>query len=195
MKKSLLLLALSLVVLQGTAQESAFNQLPEHRDIAKNELSLNAFNVLIFGVLDGTYERIISEQGSISIGVFADVFDKREGENVDFSEVYTKDFAITTTYKFFFSEDRIARGFYAEGFGMLSSGTTEETREIPSQTGSFEDVEIDYTDFALGLGIGGKFVAKKGFMIDVSFGIGRNLFNNDSPVLVILPSANVGYRF
>ena len=57
------------------------------------------------------------------------------------------------------------------------------------------DVEVEYSDFALGFGVGGKFVSKNGFLIDLSFGIGRNLFNRDSPDLVVLPNINVGYRF
>lgn len=197
MKTLLLFLTLSLVALEVTAQGNTYNQQQDHRDLAKNELSLNAFNILIFGVLEGTYERVISEQSSISVDVFADVFDKREGENIDFSELYTRDFAITTGFKFFFSEDKVARGFYAEGFGMLSTGETSESRETTGPGGelNYTEMEVDYTDFALGLGLGGKFVARQGFLIDVSFGLGRNLFNNDSPVLVIQTAINVGYRF
>lgn len=197
MKKLLLFLALSLVAYTGTAQENSYNQQLDHRDLAKNELSLNAFNILIFGVLEGTYERVISDQSTISVDVFADVFNKKEGEDIDFSEVYTRDFAITTGFKFFFNEDKIARGFYAEGFGMLSGGETFESHETTGPGGEpdFTEVEVDYTDFALGLGLGGKFVARQGFLIDVSFGMGRNLFNNDSPVLVIQTAVNVGYRF
>lgn len=197
MKNLLLFLILSLIALEGTAQGNTYNQQPDHRDLAKNELSLNAFNILIFGVLEGTYERVISEQSSISVDVFADVFDKKEGEDIDFSELYTRDFALTTSFKFFFSEDKVARGFYAEGFGMLSTGETLESRETTGPGGevNYTEVELDYTDFALGLGLGGKFVARQGFLIDVSFGVGRNLFNNDSPVLVVQTAVNVGYRF
>lgn len=197
MKKLLFLLSLLLVAFTGTAQQNSYNEQLDHRDVAKNELSLNAFNILIFGVLEGTYERVISDQSSISVDVFADVFDKKEGEDIDFSEVYTRDFALTTSFKFFFSEDKIARGFYAEGFGMLSTGETLETQELTRPGGeiTYSEVETGYTDFALGLGLGGKFVARQGFLIDVSFGLGRNLFNNDSPVLVVQTAVNVGYRF
>lgn len=168
------------------------------RDSAKNEVGLNVLNVLLFGALDLSYERLMSDHSSLSFEMFSKVFNKNEGEDVDLSKVYAKDFSLTTKFKYFFDEEKTAWGFYAEGFGMFSNGMNERevTRTNPT-TGAKEEVEVDleFTDFALGVGVGGKFVSKQGFLVDVSFGLGRNLFHRDSPDIVILPSISAGYRF
>ena len=52
-----------------------------------------------------------------------------------------------------------------------------------------------YTDFALGFGLGGKFVSKQGFFLDLSTGIGRNLFSDVSPTIVGQFNVNLGFRF
>lgn len=179
------------------AQQNTFNEEQFPRDIAQNELSANVFNVLIFGALDVTYERILTDHSSLSVDIFTKLTNKNEGEDFDLSEAYAKDFSLTTKFKFFFKEENTAWGFYAEAFGMISSGENEKEVKKTSPSGEifYEDEFLDYTDLALGVGVGHKYVAKQGFMIDLSFGVGRNLFHKDSPDIVILPAINVGYRF
>ena len=45
-----------------------------------------------------------------------------------------------------------------------------------SSLSSFEDENV--TDFALGIGLGGKWITKSGFIGELNLGIGRNLFEN-----------------
>lgn len=192
-----------LVVLALLASQITFGQVTEqenplhHRDIARNEVSLNVFNVLIFGAVDIGYERIISDYSSIAVEVFSNTMNKNEGEDFDLSKAYTKDFSITSKFKYFLQENNTAWGFYAEGFLMYSDGFNDKEVEVVGEGGATrtEEVAVEYSDVAVGVGVGGKFVAKKGFLIDLSFGLGRNMFNRDSPDLVIIPNINVGYRF
>ena len=178
------------------SQESQQTEALTHRDVSRNELSLNVFNILIFGAIDGSYERILNDHSSLGVEVFSKAFNKNKGEDIDLAEAYTKDFSVTTKFKYFFRENKSAHGFYAEAFGMYSDGWTEKEVEISTNGSTYlQDVDVEYSDFALGFGVGGKFVSKNGFLIDLSFGIGRNLFNRDSPDLVVLPNINVGYRF
>ncbi|WP_424493638.1 hypothetical protein [Salinimicrobium sp. GXAS 041] len=179
------------------AQQTDYYEEPTARETAQNELSANAFNVLVFGALDLGYERILSDHNSISVDLFTKLLNKNEGEDFDLSEAYAKDFSLTTRFKFFFNEDYSAWGFYAEGFAMLSSGENKKKVELTDTEGETytEERYLDYTDFAIGVGAGYKYAAKQGFVIDLSFGLGRNLFHKDSPDLVILPAVNVGYRF
>ena len=168
------------------------------REIAKNEVGLDVLNVLVFGALDVSYERILSEQTSLGLDFFSKVFNKNEGEENDISRVYDKDFSLTSDFKFYINDDKIASGFYAQAFGMLSSGENDkDVTELDPVTGEETTVEqeVEYTDFALGFGVGIKYVAKKGFLLDAGFGVGRNLFNKNSPDVVLLPTLNVGYRF
>lgn len=168
------------------------------RDTTKSEVHLNILNLLVFGALDVGYERLINDHASAGVEIFSKVFNKNEGEDVDLSKVYAKDFSITGRFKYFLQEENTSWGYYAELFGMFSNGDNEVEMDFEnSETGEMEtkEVDIEYTDIAMGIGVGGKFVAKQGFLIDVSFGIGRNLFDKNSPDIVLLPSVNLGYRF
>ncbi len=169
-----------------------------HRDTTRNEISVNILNTLVFGALDVSYERILNNHSSISAEVFSKVFNKNEGEEGDLSELYTKNFSLTTKFKYFLNEENMAWGYYAEAFGMISSGKNEKMVTITDrETGQPKEIEaeLDYIDAALGIGIGRKFISKKGFFLDVSVGIGRNLFQRDAPVIVVLPGFNIGYRY
>ena len=206
-------LFLLLIALPLAAQETGLDVLPEEnvvmeeqlqeeiifrRDSTQSEVHLNVLNLLVFGALDVGYERLINDHASAGVEIFSKVFNKNEGEDVDLSKVYAKDFSITGRFKYFLQEERTAWGYYAEAFGMFSNGTNEKEVEIrDGTTGELKTIEADleYTDIGLGVGVGGKWVAKQGFLIDVSFGIGRNLFDKNSPDVVLLPSVNIGYRF
>ena len=61
----------------------------------------------------------------------------------------------------------------------------------------FVDEEDFRTDFALGFAVGGKWVTKRGFSIELFGGIGRNLFNNEGTdyELIGKGGVNLGYRF
>jgi len=170
---------------ETTSSEEVFK-----RDIAKNELSIGAFNLVVFGALDIAYERIITPNSSWAVEAFVLALN-----NDNIGDPYEKDYSLTGKYKYFFS-DRTAWGFYVNGLAMISSG--EFTR--------YEDILIDdyyigrnttknYTDFALGFGLGGKFVSKQGFFLDLSTGIGRNLLSEDSPTIVGQFNVDLGFRF
>jgi hypothetical protein len=62
----------------------------------------------------------------------------------------------------------------------------------------FDDDEDNWvTDFALGIGLGGKWVTKKGLIGEVNFGIGRNLFESGDTDYDFVGKfgITVGYRF
>lgn len=159
------------------------------RDLLKNELSIGAFNLVAFGALDVAYERIITPNSSWAIEAFILALDRA---NEDASDVYAKDFSLTGKYKYFFG-DRAAWGFYVNGLAMISAG--EYDKDVLQPDGWYEYETENYTDFALGFGLGGKFVSKQGFFLDLSTGIGRNLLSNDSPTIVGQFNVNLGFRF
>ncbi|MHA7059188.1 hypothetical protein ACWGOQ_0018320 [Aquimarina sp. M1] len=172
-----------------------------HRDTSKNELSINPFNIVAFGALDLGYERILNDNSSLGFDFFYRLVEEREEDDdydlIDTDGVFDKEIAFTTRFKYFFG-NRVARGFYVEAFGMLSSGEHDNYVVVYDDQGNFVssgDVEEEYTDFALGFSVGGKFVTRNGFFIDLGFGIGRNLFNNKAPEIVLRPNLYLGYRF
>lgn len=181
-----------------TETETETELVKTHRDTTRNEVSWNIMNTLVFGALDISYERILTDHSSISAEVFSKVFNKNKGEEGDLSKTYAKDFSMTTKFKYFLDEKNMAWGYYAEAFAMISNGVNEKTVTLTDrETGEPKEIEaeLDYIDVALGIGVGRKFISKKGFFLDVSVGIGRNLFQKDSPVIVVLPGFHIGYRY
>ncbi|WP_373056255.1 hypothetical protein [Zunongwangia sp. H14] len=193
MKKPILLLALLCLGISAAAQETEdASSTLETRDTAQNELSIGAFNLVAFGAVDLAYERIINENSTWSGELFFLALNK---DNEDDGDPFYKKFSLTGKYKYFFSSN-YARGFYIHGFGMLSSGEYNEYDYIYDENGyMLGDVDHNYTDFAIGFGLGGKFVAPGGFFLDLSAGIGRNLLSEDSPIVVGQFNVNLGFRF
>jgi hypothetical protein len=166
--KKITLLILLFVTTILIAQEKEENKYPQDVD-KKQELKINAFNLITFAALDVSYERLISSESSFGVALFYN-FSDIENSNIGFP----KKFSITPYYRWFFAEGKYARGFFVEGFGMLNT---------------YEDYFYDFnnsakvqneTAFALGVSVGGKFVTKSGFTTEVYLGVGRNLISNDN---------------
>jgi hypothetical protein len=183
----LMLFSISLSYSQET--EATENLSTDPRDTNSNELSLNAFNVVAFGALEIVYERVISENSTWALEAFVNLNNE---DSID--DAYEKDLSLTGKYKHFFSSSH-ARGFYVHGFGMLSGGEQETDYFYDSiRDEGYYEYE-SYTDFAIGFGIGGKFISQGGFLLDLSTGIGRNLFSDRSPEIVGQFMVNLGIRF
>ncbi len=187
--KKITLLILLFVTTLSIAQENVENKYPQDIN-KKQELKLNAFNLIAFSSLDVSYEKLINPESSFGVALFYNFSDI---ENSDIG--FPKKFSITPYYRWFFSETRYARGFFVEGFGMLNT---------------YEDIFYDYdtsnskvqneTAFALGISVGGKFVTKAGFTTEVYLGVGRNLINNENDDyfdfnIVGRFGISLGYRF
>ena len=188
MKKNTLLILLFVVTLSiAQEKEEIYPQ-----DInKKHELKLNTFNLIAFSSLDISYEKLINTESSFGVALFYN-FSDIEYDNIGFP----KKFSITPYYRWFFSENKFAKGFFVEGFGMLNT---------------YEDIFYDFnndsnkvqseTAFALGISVGGKFVTKSGFTTEVYLGVGRNLIQNENDDdffefnIVGRFGISLGYRF
>ncbi|MEJ6674087.1 MAG: DUF3575 domain-containing protein [Polaribacter sp.] len=174
MKKILLFLLVTFVSLSITAQEfegPKENRYPEKVE-KKNELKLNAFNLIAFAALDISYEKVISANSSYGVAIFYN-FSDYENDDITFP----KKFSITPYYRWFFSEYQYAQGFFIEGFGMLN--TFQDFYDSYDYNNNYSKIETQ-TSFALGISVGGKFVLKEGFTAEVLAGVGRNLIKGES---------------
>ena len=192
--KNLIPVLFLLLCLSSFSQEAVIeNETIYRRDIAKNELTIGALNLVGFGALDLSYERILNPSSSWAVEAFILALNR---DNEDLDDAFSKDFSLTGKYKYFFG-DRSAWGFYVNGLAMLSSGEDDNDYYVYDENGTsiYRNDTKNYTDLALGFGLGGKFVAKHGFVFDLNAGIGRNLFSSDSPTIVGQLNANLGYRF
>lgn len=177
MQKSILAILLLISVFTLNAQEED-NQ--NKSDSKKNEIKANGL-YLVIGVLDFTYERLLNEESAIGINV-AVPYDKDIKDELQYY--------ISPYYRFYFGK-KYAAGFFIEGFGMLNSAEREFDFFV-------NDEDREYvTDFALGIGLGGKWITEGGFIGEVNFGVGRNLFESEKTTIDFVSKLGIslGYRF
>lgn len=181
MNRTLLVLLFSLLLSYSSfSQESKQDNATDQNF---NELKLNGL-FLVLGAFDVTYERTINEESAFGINVFLP-FDNDISDDINYY--------ISPYYRFYFG-NKYAAGFFVEGFGMLNS-TNDYI--YTSDGFDFSSEKENITDFALGIGLGGKWITKSGFVGELNAGVGRNLFNNDRYDYEIVGKIGVtlGYRF
>ena len=159
----------------------AFGYSQEKVDFPKNEIKGNAL-FLVAGALEVTYEHLLNEESGVGVSLL-----------VPFTNNIDTKFALSPFYRFYFGK-KPAAGFFAEGFGMLDSYHQKSDGGFFS---NYSGPEKNVTDFALGFGLGGKWVTRKGFILEINAGIGRNLFNSSGTdhQTVGRGGINLGYRF
>ena len=151
-----------------------------------NEIKLNALYGVL-GALDLTYERLLNEESGAGIEVFIPLDDDI---NDDIN------YYVSPYYRLYFG-DKYAAGFFLEGFGLLSS-ENETYFDFSNEFDPSPTIRRDkVTNFALGIGVGGKWITNSGFVGELGFGVGRNIINNyeDGGDFVGKLQITVGYRF
>ena len=177
MKKIILFLCLFISAL-SYAQVNTEADAPEFpQDLnKKSELKINALTLLAAKWIDVSYENLINEESSF--GVAATLNTDTTGSDLKYS--------LTPYYRRYFS-NKLARGFFVEGFGMLFSAKDTDLFGFGGQ--EFE------TGVALGISVGGKFVSKQGFTTELLLGFGRNLSNDNYNDSIGRIGISFGYRF
>ena len=192
MKKLLLLFTFSTFIV-GYSQENVQVDATETPSFKRNEARLNAA-ALIAGVFELSYERVLNEESGAGISLyFAGATADLEGNYVPFS--------ITPYYRIYFGK-KPAAGFFFEGFGMYNVTNTYYDKYTYFDFGYSYATRVEggkVSDFALGFGLGGKWMTRKGVVFELSAGIGRNLFNEKNNTIgtkiVGRGALSVGYRF
>jgi len=150
----------------------------------KNEVKINVISPLT-GAFEATYERNLNAKSSLGVsGLY--VFNDNADEDMNYS--------ISPYYRRYFGK-KYASGFFAEGFGMLSSIDGKKVYDI-NDTSKFTEGP-DVIDFSIGIGLGSKWVTKSGFIFEVNAGWGKLLFNPDKTdhTQVVRFGFHLGYRF
>jgi hypothetical protein len=148
---------------------------------SQQEIKLNIANALVIRSLEISYEKHISIENSFGISALFNLVE----QEADFR--YNENIMVTPYFRHYFTADK-PWNFFGEGFIGINSGKKDIKRE-------FNTVKLEYTDAALGVAIGSKYISKGGLIIDIYAGIGRNLFLSDSPMLVPRGGLNVGWKF
>ncbi|MDB2385235.1 DUF3575 domain-containing protein [Polaribacter sp.] len=148
---------------------------------AQQEVKLDIADALVIRSIEVSYERILNEESSIGISALFNLAD----QDIDFR--YNENVMITPFYRHYFT-NQYKWNFFGEGFLGINSGKRESEKDS-------NVYDIEYTDAALGVAVGTKYVSNGGLIIDIYGGLGRNLFGTDSPTLVPRIGLNVGWRF
>jgi len=165
----------------------------QQETLKNNEIKINMSNLIGFKFLDVGYEKILNEESAFGVSVLFNI-DKSDANDDSGLDEY-RTFSITPYYRHFFS-NKYASGFFVEVFTMLHSGEEEQDviyTDFPPYESFSEDKK--YTDFAVGISAGAKFVSKRGFVAEVYLGIGRDLLNNHDYEVVGRGGVSIGYRF
>lgn len=141
----------------------------------KHEVKINGLALITSEWIDVSYEYLINSESSFGVGVQFGLDDSNS-----IGDTY-RTFSLTPYYRRYFSKG-YAKGFYVEGFGMLNTNDDDFLRTTT-------------THFALGISVGGKFVSKNGFTLDLFAGIGRNLGDATNIEAVGRVGVSLGYRF
>lgn len=155
MKRILILLLFTSIV--SYAQLTDLNP-PKNR----TEIKFNLLSVSL-GALDFEFERTLNRHSSVGMS-FRQAFDQGQHSEV------------AAFYRHYFGK-KYASGFFIEGFGMYHSKYVYQySFGSPLPT---NDVFRFGSDFAIGVGIGYKYVAKNGLILQAHLGAGRNLINGN----------------
>ncbi|WP_378173609.1 hypothetical protein [Aquimarina sp. SS2-1] len=188
MKKNLLLIAILIFcVKSGLSQEDESNLYK--RDTQKNDISINLHPFLITEGFSINYDRVLKKDISIGINFFKAYDNQNTIDNRDIDITSRTNFSIMPNIKYYVGK-RFARRFYVQGLAMISSGT-QTSFVNNNQTAQ----DIDFTDIALGIGIGDKRILKNGVFIDFGIAIAYNIIDKNSPDILVHPNLSLGYRF
>lgn len=161
----------------------------DYYNLPNNEFKINMSNLIAFKWLDVAYENIISEESSIGVSVLASFDDERDNKSLD--EYRT--FSVTPYYRHFL-HSRYADGFFVEAFTMVHTGKIEDY-DYDANSSIRSDYDDKYTDFAVGVSIGTKYVTPGGFVAEAYAGIGRDLLGNSDLEIVGRGGVSIGFRF
>lgn len=140
----------------------------------KNEVKIN-FAMLFLGPIELSYERFLTEKSALGSNFLI--------SNKTFFGNHIN-FAASPYYRSYFGKG-LCQGLFIDGFTTINHGKNVNKNVV-------------FTDLALGLGGGYKWKHSQGLLIELSAGIGKNLFKSDSnpsPSFIINGGLRVGYTF
>ncbi|CAM1371149.1 conserved exported hypothetical protein [Tenacibaculum sediminilitoris] len=149
---------------------------------AQQEVKVDLLDALAFKTLEVSYEYYTTERSSVGISALFN-FEKR---SADFK--YNEKQMFTPFFRHYFTNSS-TWNYFGEVFMGINIG--EKEIDLDGLPNTFKK----YTDGALGIAVGSKYISSGGFVIDIYGGLGRNLFTPESHSIVPRVGINLGYRF
>lgn len=161
----------------------------------KNEVKVDVLNGIAFGKLGISYERFLNKD--FSVGITGMMFNKKSKTD-DFLTDDTRtliDYQVIPYVRYALSKSASSL-YYLEGFVNINGGEYKELTTLNNGAADYIMItKKDYNDVALGGSVGYKLYFKESFVLDLTVGIGKNLFQENSPSTVARLGINLGYRF
>ncbi len=161
----------------------------------KNEVKIDALNLISNGRLGITYERFLNTDFSVGVtGMFLNKSSKEDDFLTDDTRTLI-DYQIIPYVRYAMSKSA-TNLYYIDGFVNVNGGQYKELTTLNNGIADYVVViKNDYSDVALGGSVGYKLYFKESFVLDLTVGIGKNLFQENSPSTVARMGINLGYRF
>lgn len=161
----------------------------------KNEVKVDVLNLISNGKLGITYERFLKNDFSVGItGMFLNKSSKKD----DFSKDNTRtliDYQVIPYVRYALSKSAVNL-YYVEAFSSINGGKFKELKTLNNGSADYVVTSVEtYNDLAIGASVGYKFYIKDSFVLDLTIGMGKNLFQADSPKTISRLGINLGYRF
>lgn len=143
------------------------NQFEEVDVSQKNEIRLNALDLIVHPALSVSYERLVNDSNGYGISFFANFGDL---------DATYQNFSVTPYYRFYFlnRKDYGASGLFVEAFSSFSS--------VDFQGYWYDSYEKDKNEFqfSMGVALGKKWVNRNGFTFELFAGVGRYFINTET---------------
>jgi len=145
----------------------------------KHELKLGAVK-LLFRILDLEYEFVFGKYSSAGANLIV---------NLSPDDNYLYNFSISPFFRMYFSkkEEYGTKGFFAQAFLPYYMGEEYGFRNNANKVG--------YSNFGFGVGAGSKWVNKKGFVLQIFFGVGRGFGSSYFSQFIVQGDMYLGYKF
>ncbi len=164
----------------------------------KNEFRIDPTYLIFAGALSISYEALLSSESGLGATLILS-----SGKEINTT------FSLTPYYRFYFGK-KPAAGFFFEGFASVNTFKYDKVTYNYNNNGYYNNIystveNKSSTDFAIGIGLGGKWITNNGIIFELSGGIGRNLLNDystnnssglsTSEKIVGRGGISIGYRF
>ncbi|MQP52289.1 MULTISPECIES: hypothetical protein [unclassified Flavobacterium] len=161
----------------------------------KNEVKLDVLNLISNGRLGITYERFLNNDFSVGItGMFLNKSSKKDNFSTDDTRTLI-DYQIIPYVRYALSKSAVNL-YYLEAFTSINGGQYKELVTLNNGVADYVVTSVkEYNDLAIGASAGYKFYIKESFVVDITIGMGKNLFHAESPKDISRLGINLGYRF
>jgi len=170
---------LSMLLITSFISAFAQNSSQDIVNFRKSDIVIDPFWLIAGLAVNASYERILSEDSGIGANA---IF----GFNNDLDD-FTQ---ISPYYRAYFGS-KYASGFFIEGFVPITVRKEYENEAWDDNRGDMKT----YTTGGIGFGLGGKWVAKKKFVFELSLGVARKVVGNEGSGEPVTGKGMIGVGF